>query len=292
MSEWVRARVKNVYLRGLLIGLWDIFYIARLGLSFENIGSNLLRFFQTVGGVSWLLLRSLLALLLPPYRFREMFKQMEMAGWRSILLVGAVLGFLGLITVLELNFQLSRVVGSTTFVPGFAGILIFREFGSTVVAAMFAAKVGAGWAAEISNMKISEQIDAMEMSSVNPVNYIVVPRLVASATMLIALSVMGTAAAVLLGWFVSRQDFSFWSYYTMLGKFTKLTDLGTLFTKAMVFSPVVPICSAWYGFRAQGGARGVGEATTKSVVTSILIIILLDFFMNAAADKILRIVLE
>ena len=128
MSEWVRARIKNIYLRGLLIGLWDIFYIARLGLSFENIGSNLLRFFQTVGGISWLLLRSLLSLLLPPYRFREMFKQMEMAGWRSILLVGAVLGFLGLITVLELNFQLSRVVGSTTFVPGFAGILIFREF--------------------------------------------------------------------------------------------------------------------------------------------------------------------
>jgi len=292
MSEWVRERVKNIYLRGLLIGLLDIFYIARLGLSFESIGDNLLRFFEMVGGVLWLHVRALLLLFLPPWRIKEMIKQMDAAGWRTIPLIGAVMAFMGLITVLELNFQLSRVVGNTNYVPGFAGILIFREFGVTVVTAMFAAKVGAGWAAEIANMKITEQIDAMEMSSVNPINYIVVPRVVASAAMLFALCTIGTGLGLLLGWFVSRQDFSFWSYFLMMAKFTRYTDVGTLYTKALLFSPVVPVVAAWYGFRAQGGARGVGEATTKAVVSSILIIILLDFLLNSLADKLLRIVLE
>jgi phospholipid/cholesterol/gamma-HCH transport system permease protein len=245
-----------------------------------------------IGGVVWLFIKSMLFIFVPPYRFKEIFKQMDAAGWRSIPLIGAVMAFMGLITVLELNFQLSRVVGNTSYVPGFAGILIFREFGPTVVAAMFAAKVGASWAAEISNMKITEQIDAMEMSSVNPINYLVVPRLLASATMVFALSAIGAAFALLLGWLMSRQDFSFMAYYLMMSKFTRYTDVGTLFTKAIVFSPVVPICAAWYGLRAQGGARGVGEATTKAVVSSILIIILLDFFMNSLADKLLQIVLE
>jgi len=292
MSDWIRARVKNSFLKGLLVGLLDIFYIARLGLNFENIGDNLLRFFEVVGGVVWLLLKSLLLLLLPPFRPGQILRQMENAGWKSIPLMAAVLGFIGLISVLELNFQLSRVVGNTSYVPGFAGILIFREFGPTVVAAMFATKVGAGWAAEIANMKITEQIDAMEMSSVDPVNYLVVPRLIASGVMLVALSAIGASVALLLGWLVSRQDFSFWSYYLMMSKFTRYADVGTLFIKALVFSWVAPITAAWYGLRGQGGARGVGEATTKAVVSSILIIILLDFFMNSLADKLLKIVLE
>jgi len=292
MAEWAHKHVKNAFLRTLLVGLLDVLYIARLGLTFESIGDNLLHFFESIGGVVWLFLRSLLFLVLPPFRLREILKQTDAAGWRSIPLIGAVLGFIGLIIVLELNFQLSRVVGNTAYVPGLAGILAFREFGPTVVACMFAAKVGASWAAEISNMKISEQIDALEMSSVNPVNYLVAPRLVASAVMLFALSAIGASVALLLGWFVSRQDFSFMAYYIMMSKFTRYAEVGTLFTKALVFSPVVPVCAAWYGLRARGGARGVGEATTKAVVTSILIIIVLDFFMNSLADKLLKIVLE
>jgi len=292
MSEWVKKKVRNPYLRALVLGLLDILYIARLGLSIEGIGSNFLRFFEAVGGIVWLFIKSLLQIFLPPYRFREMLKQMEIAGWQSIPLIGITVGFIGLVTVLELDYQLYRVVGNIDYVPGFAGILIFREFGPTVVSAMFSAKVGAGWSAEIANMKITEQIDAMELNSVNPIKYLVVPRLLASVVMLVALSVVGASFAFFAGWIIARQDFSFWAYYIMMSKFVKFTDLGTLFTKALVFSPVVPITSAWYGFKAEGGARGVGEATTKSVVTSILIIILLDFILNTLADKLLKIVLE
>jgi len=291
LSDWVKANVKNAFLRAILIALLDILYIARLGLTFESIGRNLLRFLEVVGGIFGLHIRSLFLLFLPPYRFREMLRQMVIAGWQSIPLIAIVLGFIGLITVLELDFQLSRVVGNTDYVPGFAGILIFREFGPTVVAAMLAARVGAGWSAEIGNMKITEQIDAMLLAGVNPVKYLVVPRVVASAAMLFAMSVLGASVAFFAGWVVSRADFSFWAYYAMMAKFVKLADIGALFTKALVFSPVIPVTASWYGFRAQGGARGVGEATTKAVVTSILIIILLDFMLNALSQKLLRTVL-
>jgi phospholipid/cholesterol/gamma-HCH transport system permease protein len=291
LSDWVKANVKNAFLRAILIALLDILYIARLGLTFESIGRNLLRFLEVVGGIFGLHIRSLVLLFLPPYRFREMLRQMVIAGWQSIPLIAIVLGFIGLITVLELDFQLSRVVGNTDYVPGFAGILIFREFGPTVVAAMLAARVGAGWSAEIGNMKITEQIDAMLLAGVNPVKYLVVPRVVASSAMLFAMSVLGASVAFFAGWVVSRADFSFWAYYAMMAKFVKLADIGALFTKALVFSPVIPVTASWYGFRAQGGARGVGEATTKAVVTSILIIILLDFMLNALSQKLLRTVL-
>jgi len=292
MTEIIKRRIKNPYLKAVLLALLDLLYIARLGLSFESIGRNALRFFEVIGGIVWMFLQSLFQLVLPPYRVREFFRQMMIAGWQSIPLIGVVLGFIGLITILELNFQLYRVIGNIDYVPGFAGILIFREFGPTVVSAMFAARVGAGWSAEIANMKITEQIDAMELAGVNPLHFLVVPRIIASFFMLFSLCVLGASFAFFAGWLISMHNFSFWQYYLTMAKFTKYTDLASLFTKSLVFAPVVPITSAWYGLRARGGARGVGEATTKAVVTSILIIIILDFILNSVADKLLHIVLE
>ncbi len=287
-----KALRENRTLRVIYVTLRQILYIARLGITMHGIGLNLIRLFEVIGGLVMLLFETLLTLPRPPYRIREFIRQMMVAGWNSIPLITAVLGFLGMITVLELNFQLSRVIHSTEYVPGFAGILIFREFGPTVVAAMVAAKVGAGYAAEVGSMKITEQVDALEMLSINPVHYLVLPRLFACVTMQVALSVFGASVAFFAGYLISLSHFNFQQYLAIMNRFVELGDFGNLIIKALVLGAVVPIVSCWYGFQARGGARGVGEATTKAVVTSVLIIIILDFTLSTIADKVIKVVFE
>jgi phospholipid/cholesterol/gamma-HCH transport system permease protein len=274
------------------ITLRQILYIARLGITMRSIGSNLINLLEVVGGLVMLLIQAVLTIPRPPYMIRELIRQMMVVGWNSIPLIAAILGFIGMITILELNFQLSRVIHSIEYVPGFAGILMFREFGPTVVAAMVAAKVGAGYAAEVGGMKITEQIDALEMLSINPVQYLVQPRLIACVAMQVCLSVFGVAVAFFMGYLISMSHFNFQQYLATMNRFVEIQDFGNLIIKALVLGMVVPIVSCWYGFRASGGAKGVGDATTRAVVTSILIIILLDFTLTTIADRIVEVVFE
>jgi phospholipid/cholesterol/gamma-HCH transport system permease protein len=286
--SWLENKTVRLVGRTLL----RILYLARLGITVEEIGDTLLRFFEVMGGGLLLFFQTLWQLPRPPYRGQEVLRQSLVAGWQSLPLIAVVLGFLGMITVLELNFQLSRVIHSIEYVPGVASIMMFREFGPTVVACMLAAKVGAGFTAEIASMKNTEQIDALELLSVNPVHYLVVPRFVATLAMQVALSVIGVTVAFFSGFLISQASFNFQSYLTSVHHFVRVEDFLNLITKALLLGAVVPIVSCYYGFRAASGAKGVGEATTKAVVTSILVIIILDFTISVLADKLLGIVIQ
>lgn len=283
---------RNRTLRVIYDTLMQILFIARLGITIPVIGQSLIRLMEVTGGLVMLFINTLIGIPRRPFRVREMLKQMSVVGWNSVPLIAAILGFLGMITILELNFQMGRVIHSIGYVPGFAGVLMFREFGPTVVAAMVAAKVGAGFAAEVGSMKITEQVDALEMLSINPVHYLVVPRFVACVTMQVALSVFGVAVAFFAGYLISASHFNFQQYLAVINRFVELGDFGNLIIKAIALGTVVPIVSCFYGLRARGGAKGVGEATTKAVVTSILIIILLDFTLSTIADKVIKVVFE
>ena len=287
MNWWQNRSVR-------LVGrtLAQISYLARLGITVEGIGDNLLRFLEVMGGGLLLLFQTLLQLPRPPYRWREVLRQALVVGWQSVPLIAVVLGFLGMITVLELNFQLSRVIHSIEYVPGVAGIMMFREFGPTVVACMLAAKAGAGFTAELASMKNTEQIDALELLSVNPVHYLVVPRFAATVAMQVALSVIGVTVAFFSGFLVSQPSFNFQSYLTSVHHFVRVEDFINLISKALLLGAVVPIVACFYGFHSASGAKGVGEATTKAVVTSILVVIILDFTINVVADKLLGIVIQ
>jgi phospholipid/cholesterol/gamma-HCH transport system permease protein len=199
MSEWIR-KINNPTLRMMARALDQVLYVARLGLSFRSIGDNLLGFLKTVGGIAILLLQTLYHLPRPPYRVRALLEQGVVAGWNSIPLIAVTLGFMGMIVMLELEFQMTRVLNNVSLIPGVAGIMFFREFGATVVAAMLAAKVGAGYTAEIGGMKTTDQIDALELMGVSPVHYLVVPRFLAGMAMQVALSVIGLFSAFIMGY--------------------------------------------------------------------------------------------
>lgn len=285
-------RINSPTLRVIYFTLAQILFLARLGLTFEGIGNHMLRFFDTTGGIVKLLVETLYNLVRPPYRFRLFLVQAEVVGWHSLPLIAVTLGFMGMIVLLELRFQLSNLLHNVSLIPGVAGLLFFREFGPTVVTCMAAAKVGAGFTAEIGAMKTTDQIDALELMGLNPVHYLVVPRFAACVVMLLCLCVIGLFCAVFMGFAASISVFNFQSYVGTMNAYVGWPDFVNLLLKALALGWVVPITACFYGLRCEGGARGVGESTTKAVVTSILIIIILDFTISAIADKLVSVVLS
>jgi phospholipid/cholesterol/gamma-HCH transport system permease protein len=288
ISDWI----KNPTLRVIYNTVAQILYVARLGLTFEGIGEQMLKFFETTGGIVTLLFETLYYLVRPPYRFRLFLQQAAVVGWQTIPLIATTLGFLGMIVMLELKFQLTRVLHNISLIPGIAGLMFFREFGATVVMAMLAAKVGAGFTAELGGMKTTDQIDALELLGVSPVHYLVAPRFAACMVMGMALSVIGLFAAFMMGFLASLGTFNYQTYLGTMNAYVGWPDFINLILKALALGWVVPITSCYYGLKTQGGARGVGEATTKAVVTGILIIIILDFTISAIADKLVSAVLS
>jgi phospholipid/cholesterol/gamma-HCH transport system permease protein len=176
-------------------------------------------------------------------------------------------------------------------VPGIAALLSFREYGPSVVAAMVACKVGAGFTAEIGGMKTTDQLDSLELMGVNLVHYLLVPRLAACIMMQVCLSIIGVFCAFMAGFLVNIFHSNFQMYLGIATEYVGWADFINLMFKALALSWIVPVVSCYFGMKAMGGAQGVGEATTKAVVIEILMIIIGDFTISAVADKLISAVI-
>lgn len=213
-------------------------------------------------------------------RWRELVRQAYEIGNRSLVFIGFTMGFIGMIMVLQSGYQAARLIGDYSLLgPGFLQLLI-REFAPTIGAMMIATRVGAGIAAEVGSMAVTEQLDALRMCGADPVQELIVPRLGACLIMVPALIVLAAFSAELAGLFTARVAFevpysTFWS--------TRLVQPGDLLLgliKSVVFGAVIPLISAHAGMDARGGSEGVGSATTKAVIHSSVAIIFLDFVLN------------
>ena len=167
-------------------------------------------------------------------------------------------------------------------IPGFTGQFILRELGIAIPALLLVAKVGASMTAEVSTMKVTEQIDALKLLRIDPIQYLVFPRFV--ATILSSACLTLISAAITLGCAIAiavlKYHFSVLEYINSLRHFIGFKDLGLALVKGMVFGSVIPIISCTYGFRCKSGADQVGKATTQSVVTSTITVIFLDFVLT------------
>jgi len=275
--------------RAITVTVRQLYLMARGSLSAQNVGRHLLSFLEATGGIVKLLVEGMLNLPRPPWRIGLMLNQAVVAGWSTIPLIIISQGFLGAITVLELKFQLARLMHNTSLVPGIAALLSFREYGPSVVAAMMACKVGAGFTAEIGGMKTTDQLDALELMGVNLVHYLLVPRLAACIAMQVCLSIIGVFCAFMCGFLVNVFTSNFQIYLGVATHYVTWADFINLMFKSFALSWIVPVVSCYYGMRAVGGAQGVGEATTKAVVIEILMIG--DFTISAVADKLISAVI-
>jgi phospholipid/cholesterol/gamma-HCH transport system permease protein len=215
-------------------------------------------------------------------RFGLFLKQCEIIGVSSSgivvvagLFMGAVLGY-----QLYVSFHF---FGAEALLGGSVGVSLFRELGPVMTAIMVTGRAGAAMAAEISSMRISEQIDAMEVMAVDPIEYLVTPRVLAGIVMLPLLSVffcaVATIAASVIACQVMGLDSSvFWFQYS---KVVDTMELIHCVTKGIMFGFVLTSIGCFCGYRAQGGALAVGRATRNTVVATCLTILLSDYILTS-----------
>jgi phospholipid/cholesterol/gamma-HCH transport system permease protein len=236
--------------------------------------------FNYLGEHSILLFQSVLWLFRRPFRLRLFLEQMEFVGVGSlpiILLVGFFSGAVAAqqaIAALEI-FRQERYVGATV------GLSLAQELAPVFTALMITARAGSGMATELGSMRITEQVDALNTFAVNPVQYLVTPRIVASVLMMpvmtMVFNIVGLIGAYLYSIVLKQVDLGqFIEYYTF---WTDPKDYIIGAVKAAVFGVALSIAACYQGYNARGGAKEVGLATTRAVVSGSVSVLVLDYFL-------------
>lgn len=242
----------------------------------EAIGSFVLRRLGEIGTIVMLYGETMRALRHKP-RMRHILNQMSHLGVDSLLIVSLTLLFTGVVFTLQTADVLIRF-GAQGTVGGIISIAIGRELGPVLVAVVCAGRVGAAITAEISTMKVTEQIDALRVMAVSPIDYLLVPRMLACMIVVPLLTVFGDVIGVFGGWLIAvyYEGISSYAYMNSIHIFVELFDLTGGVIKAVFFGNVIAVLGCYYGLHCPDGAEGVGRATTKTVVSSIIVIFILN----------------
>lgn len=209
-------------------------------------------------------------------------RQMYEIGNRSLAFVCIVMGFIGMILVYQGGLQNQRVLPDLSGLGATFLEVLVRDLASSICALMLATRVGAGIAAEIGSMVVTEQVDALRMCAADPYDYLVKPRLLASVVMTLALVVISGSVAYLTG---MAAGYAFFDINPRTFFNTSLIDAGDAvvgLAKSLAYGVAIPIISAEAGLSTFGGSQGVGAATTRAVVSSSLAVIVLDFVLSGA----------
>jgi phospholipid/cholesterol/gamma-HCH transport system permease protein len=216
-----------------------------------------------------------------PFRASSFFQHTERAGVESVPLVALVSFFLGLTMALLTGYQLQRF-GTERLVPALVSIAFTRELGPLITGIMLAARIGAAFTAELGTMKVSEEVEAIEAMGIGPLRFLVAPRVLALIILMPCLSTISNIAAIAASSFISKAYFSIaFVYFVDLVKDALLIrDIVTGVLKSLMFGLLISAIACYRGFRVEGGAAGVGTATTSSVVTAITTVIGFDTLYN------------
>ncbi len=213
---------------------------------------------------------------------RQILEQIASQGVGSVPIVVIATAFAGLVVTMEIAFHMDHALHTTSMIPGFTVQFILRELGIVVPALLLVSKAGATMTAELGGMKVTEQLEAIQLMGIDPVRLLVFPRWMAGIFSTLALTLL--AMAVTLGgatlMAVLRFHFSVPEYLNTLRHFVGMGDLVTGAVKALAFGAVTPLISCAYGFRCRGGSDGVGQATTRAVVSGTIAVIVLDFVLT------------
>ncbi len=213
----------------------------------------------------------------------EVLRQMYQVGNKSLLFVCVTLGFIGMVLVFQTCLQVNRITGDLSQVGGEFIKILVHEFGPSLTAMMLATRVGAGIAAEVGSMVVTEQIDALRMNNVDPIDYLIVPRFLASLMMTGVLASVGVAVALGMGALTAYSSFHLNPVVFFDPSRVHVGDLITGLVKCVAYGAAIPVVSGFCGLTARGGSEGVGAATTRAVISSSFVVILLDFVISGVA---------
>jgi phospholipid/cholesterol/gamma-HCH transport system permease protein len=242
--------------------------------AFERFFTQMGRFFQLVGRIFAWTPR-------PPYDVRELLRQMVKVGFNSIPVVLLTAMFTGMVMALQM-FTVLRRINAESFVGSGVALSMVRELAPVLSGLIVAGRAGSAMGAELGTMRVTEQIDALEVMATDPVHYLVVPRVWASTIMLPFLVVMANGVGILGGYLVSvvLMGANPVTYTDRTFQFMDLNDVLSGLLKAAVFGFLLAAIGCLQGFYTSGGAEGVGRSTTSAVVVASVAILLADFFLT------------
>jgi phospholipid/cholesterol/gamma-HCH transport system permease protein len=239
------------------------------------------RFFESMGRFAQMAGRIFVWTPRPPYDLRELFRQMVKVGLGSIPVVFLTTMFTGMVMALQ-TYTVLRRINAESFVGSGVSLSMVRELGPVLSGLIVAGRAGSAMGAELGTMRVTEQIDALEVMATDPVHYLVVPRVWASTIMLPLLVLMGDAVGIAGGYVVAvvLMGANPVTYTDRTYQFMDLNDLFSGLIKAAVFGFLLAAIGCQQGFYTQGGAEGVGRSTTAAVVVASIAILVSDFFLT------------
>ena len=243
---------------------------------------SLIQFFLITGQLSEFAGRYFREVFFPPYEFKEFLKQCFYIGNKSFALVGTTGLIMGIVLTLQTRPTLIEF-GAVSWMPSMVGIAIVREIGPVLTALICAGKIGSGIGAELASMKVTEQIDAMEVSGTNPFNYLVITRVTATTimvpTLVVVADIISLSGSALVEYL--KGGVTFQLYFSNVFEYLEFGDLLPSVIKSFFFGLIIVTTSCYMGFNCSGGAEGVGRATTRAVVISMVLILVGDYFLSA-----------
>jgi len=219
------------------------------------------------------------------FEFREFFHQCFKIGYKSLPLISVTGAIIGLVLTIQ-----SRPVlidfGAVTMLPGMVAISLIREMGPVITALICAGKIGSGMGAELGSMKVTEQIDAMEVSSTNPMRFLVVTRVLAATLMIPLLILYADALGILGSWAGAniKGDVSFVLFFSQAFSHVEFLDFFPAVIKSFFFGAVIGVVGCYKGYNAGRGTESVGKAANSAVVLASLLVIIVDLIAVQITD--------
>lgn len=245
-----------------------------------NMPKSLQEFFLKVSGLTMFGGRFVKEIFKPPYEIKETARQFYEIGYKSFSLV-AITGFIIGLTLTLQSIPTLQKFGAASLVPSMVALAVILEIGPVITALIFAGKIGSGIGAELGSMKVTEQIDAMEVSGTNPFKYLVATRVAATTLMLPILVILADAVALFGGFIaINLTDSSSLRLFLMNSfKNLTLTDILPATFKTFLFGFSIGVVGCYEGYNADRGTESVGIAANTAVVISSLLVILIDMVM-------------
>lgn len=249
--------------------------------SLEAVEGHFVSFMWHFGGMSKLALKTFLGVFRYRFDIRELIRQFAIIGNRSFVIVSLIAIFTGMVIALQLSIGLGRY-GLKLNVGQLVGLAVFRELGPVLTCLMVAARVGSGIAAELGSMVVTEQVLAIEAMGANPVQKLVVPRVIATIIACPLLTVIADIIGCFGGMLITIREagISTSLYIDQIRTTVFVEDFVSGVYKSIFFGFAIAIIACYEGLRTIGGTEGVGQSTTRAVVYSSITIFVSDFFLT------------
>lgn len=249
----------------------------------------LLNFLTVLGQMGLFMGQIVVAIFTPPIFWKETVRAMRAVALQTLIPVIAIMTAVGMIGALQ-GLAVIRIFGADHVLSSLLAESILREMSPTLASIMIAAQAGTAIAGEIGTMRVKEEVDALGVMAVNPVKYVVAPRMIALATMCPILNILASAFGM-LGGFVVAVYLKGMTFGTFVQNLMAYVDMGVIYTgmiKSTIFGLLIGLIACFYGYHVTGGAQGVGKAANNTVVHGIVAVAVANYFLTSFLIKVMN----